>query len=954
LGMRLFNEDMYRVLAPYSVLTLMGEEMLERIVADPSQPLLEEVVKGFGIEAIDTYDTKISYMDICRQGKANRSKRIDVSYDFFFGGDKRENYPDSPMTLKAFKIIHDLAKEHGMGFAASIVSPLDTGGEYVKTHEEKGQTMQFQEGIIHEDGSYEADIDFQTQWTNNKGPAKLTLKEVKVFAFDEERIDGTPFYYVNEHEIEDISDSVQYHVDPASLRVSREGYGHGDMHISGKTTCGKTRFLAVVIYNTLEIDYFADHALAYMKSIVDLHKETGITYEGIYSDEMHIQSDWDRVCHWGKTEVTTRYMTDSMARVYAEKYGQQYRDFAKYLVYFAYMHHDFLSGEEGELPAQHVFGKSREEIVRTFMFRRNYFDLLHRRVVDLCTQTKAYMEQVFGHKMQATGHSTWMESPTVDTFFIPQEGEDPFAVEHSRYDYTPEFVWSAAQRENISACNDHFKWNEYFWAVGTDIPEGGFLDRNYYGAAFSSSLGALNPFEFAYYCIWGAPDPVKERMVEVGQSYGHYANYCKSYDPSHNFLQGNTTRISDVLTVCPMDLNYLEERFGNWMVQYGYTDYITEEKLLEHTLTPNGPMLHVKNRSYRALVVPFAPLMSKEALALIQQYVQQGGKVIWCSAPALRETEGVCELFKEIFGIRGYDFDKYGIPAKEETVRFGGMKTVADMKILSDLFPDYVYPVTAADAVPVATLGTSVVGTMKEYPGGGKAVYFGFRVRDDQSRSTGEDVDTLFSVLRELGCYEEKGCEISSRPADARYMYNRFPNGTVSLCNHFRTFRELPWQGGFYRDEEADNAFMKNIAMPPHDITLQEQELCGHKVTYQGEGILTYRYAEGEGLLALAGRNTCGICIDGKDYTLTQTPANIAWGRIDARILDASVQEAYLLKCDREAQIRLPFDASAMKLALCDDYMLEPAQAYPFTVAEDATVVDVDASAAGRFMVFYR
>ena len=944
--MRILHDDLHRILAPYMPLTLMGEGMLERIAEDPNQPLLERNEKGYGIEAQDTYDTKTSFLDLCRQGKAIGARRLDAAYDFFFGGDTRENYPDSPLTVKAYKIMHDLAKEYGMGFGASVLSPLDTGGGYVKNHANTGQTMQFQEGMIREDGSYETVMDFQLQWTNNKGPAKLSLKEVKVFAFDEEIIPGTPYYYVNEHEILDISASAQHYVDRESFRTSRDGYGHGDIRISGRTSCGKARFLAVVIYNTLELDYFADDALDYMKSILDLHKQAGITYEGIYSDEMHIQFDWDTREHWAETEVTTRYMTDAMAQAYAALYGAQYVDFAKYLVYFTYMHHDFLGGEAGKLPAQHVFGKTRDEIIRTFLFRKQYFDLLHHRVVELCTRAMEYAQALFGHKMQATGHSTWQESPTTDTFHASKAGE-----EISRYDYTDAFAWSAAQRENISACNDHFRWNDYFWAVGTDIPEGGFLDRNYYGAAFTSGLAVLNPAEFAYYCIWGAPDSVKERLVEVGQTYGHYAGYCKSYELGHNLIQGCTARVSDILAVCPMDLNYLEERFGNWMVQYGYTDYITEAKLLEYAQEPDSSLLRVKDRAYRGLVVFFSPLMSAEALSLIHRYVKMGGKVIWCSMPALRtDADG---LWREIFGIDRLDFDKSGIPAGGRKVSFGGLKTVADMQILTDLFPDHIYPVKTADATVAATLAGQVVGTVKKYPGGGKAVYLGFRVRDDQSCSTGEDVDTLFSVLRELGCYKEMGCEVSSRPAEKRYLYNRFPNGTISLCNHFRTFREMGWPWGFYRDEEKDDAFMKDVLLPPHDIDLRQAEIGGHRVTCQGEGIVTYRYDPEAGLQGFAARRSCGICVDGNDYRFTQSPADIVWGKLDARLLDDRCRRAYLLKCSKAGRLTLPFDATGMELALCENYMLRPVAAYPYQVENGRTVVELDAAASGSWMVFH-
>ena len=364
--MKILKEEIHRIFDPVAMLTLMGEDMLERIIEDPNQPLMENEEKGFSYEVDATYDTKVSFIDICKEGQANGAKRLDVYYDFFFGGDSRENYPDSPMTIKAYKVIHDIAKEYGMNLGASIVSPLDIGGGYVQTHEKTGQCMQFQEGMILEDGTYQTDMDFQTQWTNNKGPAKVKLHSVKAFAFEEERIGDTAFYYVNENEIVDISDTVEYQVDQESIHVSKEGYGHGNIRISGKTSCGKNRFLAVVIYDTLEVDYFAEDALDYMKSIIDLHKEAGITYDGIYSDEMHIQFDWDRIQHWAETEVTARYMTDSMARTYAAKYGAQYEDFAKYLVYFTYMHHDFLGDGEGRLPAQHVMGKNREDIVRTW------------------------------------------------------------------------------------------------------------------------------------------------------------------------------------------------------------------------------------------------------------------------------------------------------------------------------------------------------------------------------------------------------------------------------------------------------------------------------------------------------------------------------------------------------------------------------------------------------------
>ena len=81
--------------------------------------------------------------------------------------------------------------------------------------------MQFKEGFIDADGTYQLDMIYQTQWTNNKGPIKLKLAEVTVFAFNEERIDNTPYYFVDENKIENISDTVQYQVDESSIQVSK-------------------------------------------------------------------------------------------------------------------------------------------------------------------------------------------------------------------------------------------------------------------------------------------------------------------------------------------------------------------------------------------------------------------------------------------------------------------------------------------------------------------------------------------------------------------------------------------------------------------------------------------------------------------------------------------------------------------------------------------------------------
>ena len=946
------HEGKRRLFDQSQTLILMDESTLDRIIEDPSQPLLQQEEKGVSGEETRMYDTTTSLLDVCKEGEANGAQRLEVSYDFFFGGSKRENYPDSPATLKAYKIIHDLAKEHGMGFSASVVSPLDVGGGYAKSHRDTGRTMQFKEGLIHADGTYQLDMIYQTQWTNNKGPIKLKLAEVTVFAFNEERIDGTPYYFVDENKIENISATVQYQVDESSIQVSKDGYGRGNIRVYGKAAgCGKNRCLAVLVYETPELDYFSENAADYMKSIIDMHDQKGIQYAGFYSDEMHIQFDWNLVDHFGPdTEINTRDLTASLAHTYADKFGRQYEDFAKYLVYFAYHQHDFLPGEEGKLPSQHVFGKSREDIVRTWMFRKCYFEMLQRRVVDLCKETKDYAESLFGGPIMTRAHSTWQEAPTCDHFYDNQRFQVSDDREHTRYEYTPEYVWSCSIRENMSACYDYFKWNEYLTGGGTDHPEGGFIDRNYYGSAFATSLALLNKFPFSYYGFWGSPKPVLERLSDVGLTYG---NQSLGYELAHNFIQGLTPRISDVLTIYPLDLNYLEERFGSWMVQYGYTDYITEDKLLQFAKAPANGRIQVRDRSYRAMVVFCSPLISAESLKLMKAFAEQGGKVIWCSAPALRAEEGILDSWKELFGVRALDFPYGGLTAKGKLVQFTGMKTVQDMEILTDFLPDYIYPVVADGAKVIAKVEERVVGLQKEYTGGGAAVYLGFRPRDDQSCSLGADVDTLFSILKEFGCYEEKGCEISSRPAESRYIYNRFPNGTVTLANHMRTIRE-GWYGTFYRDEKRDAEILKDVELTPREISLKEAEILGRKISYEGIGALSYRYSDQDGLTGFAGRKTTGIQIDEKVFCFTESPADLAWYKVDKQELEDGIKQAYAVKCDTEALIRLPFNASGMRCALCRNEQLNTEKEYNFTVKEMETILEISPEAVGKWIVFYQ
>lgn len=146
-------------------------------------------------------------------------------------------------------------------------------------------------------------------------------------------------------------------------------------------------------------------ALDYMKEVLDKHAKNGISYQGFYSDEMHIQFDWDLTEHFGPTEIQTRYVTDSLIDTFAARYGERFRDFAGHVVYFLYTKH-----EDGQFH-NHMMGPDAAGAYDTVLFRKRYFEMLSERVVGLSMDAKAYAESIFEKPIMTRAHATWQESP---------------------------------------------------------------------------------------------------------------------------------------------------------------------------------------------------------------------------------------------------------------------------------------------------------------------------------------------------------------------------------------------------------------------------------------------------------------------------------------------------------------------------------------------------------------
>jgi hypothetical protein len=957
------SSPIYRF-SKFRTLMFENEKQVDAILESPDASLVVEDDRGYSMEKKTFRDNRRDTReDTLRKRLENfrdeNAAVLQVTYDFFFGGTKRTLFPESEKTIRVYKLIHDLAKQYGLDFSASVSNPLDLGDGYVKEHDEVGYSWHYREGLIDPQGNFSVKMPMQTQWSNNKGPVRLETDRVVVYAFKEDRFGDTPYFYVNPREILDISPSARLEI-MGSEDISKRGNGSVPVRVMGRwkgVKPGYRRCLAVLVYKTRELDYFAPGALDYMKSILDAHAGAGISYQGFYSDEMHIQFDWDSNVHFAQTEVNTRYLTPNLAKRFSAAYGKEFEDFGKYLVYFSYHQHDFCK-EERDLPVQHILKPGAEGVYATWLFRKRYFELLNDVVVRLCVDTKEYAEEKFRNPIDAHGHATWKESPTLDKNYPEMKWyslrrDDLF----SRYDYHNEYVASSSVIEAVAGCYDYFRWNDYFTGGGTDHGEHGYGDRNYYAQAFGASLAVLNEDGRGYAGGWGSPEEVLKRQNAVGRVFGNGSFRGIGHD---QFVQNLETRITDVLAVYPLDLFYSEERFGSWMVQYGYCNYITEQKLLEHARVEGDGTIRVKNRTYRALVFLYQSFLSRKTVTLLQRFVQTGGRLLWMAVPpvGLWDGTGSLEDWYKLFGVRPRGEAARALSAEGKTVHFSAELKTADMIIPTAMLPDFVYQFEADGAGEIAWLDGKPVGFEKRDPRGGRALYLAFRARDDQSQSMGGDISTLFDILCYMGAYSEGSGEARSRPASARLVTMRFPNGTVSITPHYRTFYER-WDSLFGRDPEQDAGYLKGRTLPSLDLDLNGEKLFGHTLSYGGSETLSYRLDERGRLIGFSG-NKNEITLDAKKYRFSDGsgsdgPGWICFAPLDPRHLEGGVKAAMVVFSEKLGKLTVPnsLGTSALKAARCKPNILAPDRDLALSADDETITLIFDGDSAGTWALVY-
>lgn len=852
---------------------LVSDEELEAL-ADPDRVL----------DLSLTFDkTEASLRQICERAQAAGQRTLIIAFDHFFsqyrpGQDKpRSLTPDMDEYVERIAAISKFAEGYGLGLELSLLSPLEVGPAYINRTGEAGTWMQYRKGLRDpETGAFSVQLWEQMRWANNKGVIELKQEGVRVFAFREKALHGTPYRVVEPDSIREISDVAQIERwEPRkggmpARRVRVYGTGHADIG-------PLDRVLVVLQYRTPEMDYFSPNALPFLKELVDKYAAAGVKLNALYSDEMHIQQDWDYFGHHDHGELTMRYVSDGLARRYAELYGEQYADFAKYLIYFTRGQEDFAGDLSAKQGIMHVMGSSPRDIRRTALMRSRYYHLLQDGVVDLFVQAKRHAEQRMGHRLESRAHATWAESPTIDKWETGRENHF-----RSAYEYTSNFVWSNTVHQAAAACYDYFKWGEFLTGTGNDHAECGWLDRNYLGLALACSTGMTNEIPYSYAAHWGMPGPIAHRRSLLAQVYGTAGGYT-------GMVQGMEHRDVDVLMLYPMDLVAVDERFGSWMAQYGYANLITADKLLELGKIA-GDGLEVGGRRFTTLVATFEPFPSRKLLDLMKQYVESGGRLIWSGPPPVLTAEGEDALpaFRDLFGVQYEPGLDEGLLSPGRQVIFEGpLAGVTPQIILTDFLVDRTYPVTPADGVtPVARIAGRVVGTHRTFPGGGSATFLGYRPRDDQSQSLGYDARNWFEVLHALGAYPPTGrfddtndnTEVLSRTGE--YLVCRFPNGAVALTTHLRDVEE-DWPGGFARNEEQDREYLERCPPPSININLKGFRANGHTISYEGVSPLVFRVDEQGRLVAFVGSWSDRVTIDGRETVFADKPLSlVSWAPV--------------------------------------------------------------------------
>ena len=200
---------------------------------------------------------------------------------------------------------------------------------------------------------------------------------------------------------------------------------------------------------------------------------------------------------------------------------------------------------------------------------------------------------------------------------------------------------------------------------------------------------------YSYAAHWGMPAEIRRRRSALVDAYGAGASPAFAAGP------GEQHRDVDVLMLYPLDLVAVEERFGSWMTQYGYANYVTQAKLLERGKV-NGGAIEMAGRRFTTLrAVRAVPLA--EAARLMTGFAAKGGRrhlVRAAADPHHGRRAGAARRGRSFSASLTRPTAAGGIPVPGMVVQFENrLAAVAPQTILTDLLVDRIYPVAPREGL---------------------------------------------------------------------------------------------------------------------------------------------------------------------------------------------------------------------------------------------------------------
>jgi len=935
-----------------SKIRLTSDQQLKDI-QDPDKEI--ELTRGFGPE----FGT---LREMCELAKENGYHTFTPIFDHFWAQYRQESNPERNLTpdsdeyIRYMKGVSDFAAGYGLGLELSLLSPLEIGKAYSKSTGESGRWVQYITDLRDpETGAFSTMMWEHLAWSNNKGKFRPVRKGIKAYAYRSEVDTRSGYRVVKPEDVVEITSDVKVEILSGTRFPETESFEAQRIRVyceADDQWKDYNRVFILVSYEVPEMDYFSPDALPFLKNLMKKYYDAGINLKALYSDEMHIQQCWSYHAHHDRGQFNIRYLTENFTSAYAEKYGVSFADMDKMMLYFVYgpetYSHTVTAARKN---VQIVMRDSPEDIQRTALMRDRYYKMLNTQVVDLFLAARRYAESLYGRELPTRAHATWAQSPTID-FTDVGPGEN---MRRHNYEYTPNFIWSNTVHQASSACYDYWKWGEYLTAMGTDHTEGGWSDRSYYAGALAASFGMTNKYPNAYNGLWGMPAEVRDRLVAIYSAYGA----ANAFSPVAQMTE-RVHRDVDVLMIYPMNLVASEERFGSWMTQYGYTNFLTTEKIVElGKVTDEGELL-IEGRTFNTIAALFEPFPDPKLLDMMEDMAARGGNVIWSGPPPLIYNTGepCLERWKELFGVEYQPMAYQGKIVPGNRVSFEGkFDHIPDQVIMTHFLVDHIYPVTpGTDCEVLARVNEDIVGTGRKL-GKGQVTFMGFRPRDDQAQSLGYEQRTWFEILDALGAYPSTGTfqgvndntEHVSRTSD--YFCTRFPNQTVAIARHYTTHREN-WHGGFGRSRENDIRYLEENPLPPSNIELERFRVNGHELIYNGDLVMAFRLDTEGDLLSFHGRDCNKITIDGRTFEFAdQKLDQVGWTPVP-EVRQVPGGAFFQIYIEGEGKVSIPLKTSRKNLEMVTEGTSPGTIGNPvvFNYEKGKIVLDLDDQNTGRWL----